>query len=54
MSSFVSRRRLLQLVGAGAAAGAVGPLLSGSPAHAAVPPLVPDTGVLASPSSSAR
>ncbi|MEU3548767.1 beta-L-arabinofuranosidase domain-containing protein [Streptomyces longwoodensis] len=49
MSSFVSRRRLLQLAGAGAAAGAVGPLLGGSPAHAAVPPVLPDTGVLASP-----
>jgi DUF1680 family protein len=49
MSSFVSRRRLLQLAGAGAAAGAVGPLLRGFPAHAAVPPVLPDTGVLASP-----
>ncbi|MFE2263027.1 beta-L-arabinofuranosidase domain-containing protein [Streptomyces griseosporeus] len=49
MSSSVSRRRLLQIAGAGAAAGAVGPLLGNSPARAAVPPVRADTGVLASP-----
>ncbi|MFF1506510.1 beta-L-arabinofuranosidase domain-containing protein [Streptomyces sp. NPDC058326] len=49
MSSSVSRRRLLHLAGATAAASAVGPLLGGSPAQAAVPPARPDIGSLASP-----
>ena len=49
MSSFVSRRRLLQVVGATAAASATGSFIGASPAHAAVPPARADIGVLAHP-----
>ncbi|MFF4173260.1 beta-L-arabinofuranosidase domain-containing protein [Streptomyces sp. NPDC001744] len=49
MPSSVSRRRLLQLAGATAAASAAGPLLGGSAARAAVPPARADIGTLASP-----
>ncbi|MER7195517.1 beta-L-arabinofuranosidase domain-containing protein [Streptomyces flaveolus] len=49
MSSSVSRRRLLQLAGATAAAGAVGPLAGTSPASAAASPARADIGALAFP-----
>ncbi|GGQ01408.1 beta-L-arabinofuranosidase domain-containing protein [Streptomyces roseolilacinus] len=57
MSSSVSRRRLLRIAGATAAATAAGPLApasagplaGGSPARAAVPPVRPDFGVRAHP-----
>ncbi|CAL9369238.1 hypothetical protein SUDANB1_00828 [Streptomyces sp. enrichment culture] len=49
MSSSVSRRRLLQAVGATAAASATGSFVCASPAHAAVPPARVDIGVLAHP-----
>lgn len=47
MSSHVSRRRILQIAGATAAASAAGPLLGGSPAQAAIPPVRADIGVRA-------
>ncbi|MFJ4501890.1 beta-L-arabinofuranosidase domain-containing protein [Streptomyces sp. NPDC088864] len=48
-SSSVSRRRLLQLAGATAAASAVGPLAGASPARAAGSPARAGIGVLSSP-----
>ncbi|MFJ4328527.1 beta-L-arabinofuranosidase domain-containing protein [Streptomyces tricolor] len=49
MSSSVSRRRLLQLAGATAAASATGSFIGASPARAAVPPARADIGVSAHP-----
>ncbi|MFJ3617424.1 beta-L-arabinofuranosidase domain-containing protein [Streptomyces iakyrus] len=49
MSSSVSRRRLLQAVGATAAASATGSSVCASPAHGAAPPARADIGVLAHP-----
>ncbi|MGO4425737.1 beta-L-arabinofuranosidase domain-containing protein, partial [Streptomyces sp. MCAF7] len=49
MSSSVSRRRLLQVAGATAAASATGSFIGASPAHAAVPPARNDMGVSAHP-----
>ncbi len=49
MSSSVSRRRLLQAVGATAAASATGSLVCASPAHGAAPPARADIGVSAHP-----
>ncbi|MFI8215939.1 beta-L-arabinofuranosidase domain-containing protein [Streptomyces sp. NPDC085932] len=49
MSSPISRRHLLQVAGATAAASATGSLLGGSAAHAAVPPARADIGVSAHP-----
>ncbi|WP_031014301.1 beta-L-arabinofuranosidase domain-containing protein [Streptomyces sp. NRRL F-5727] len=49
MSSFVSRRRLLQAAGATVAASAAGSLMGAAPAQAAVPPARADTGALAHP-----
>ncbi|WP_030735151.1 beta-L-arabinofuranosidase domain-containing protein [Streptomyces sp. NRRL S-31] len=49
MSSSVSRRRLLQVAGATAAASATGSLIGASPARAAVPPARADIGVSAHP-----
>ncbi|WP_033308687.1 beta-L-arabinofuranosidase domain-containing protein [Streptomyces iakyrus] len=49
MSSSVSRRRLLQAVGATAAAPVTGSVVRASPAHAAVPPARADIGVSAHP-----
>ncbi|MFC9947223.1 beta-L-arabinofuranosidase domain-containing protein [Streptomyces pratensis] len=49
MSPSVSRRHLLQIAGATAVVSAAGPLVDSSPARAAVPPALADTGVSASP-----
>ncbi|HWU04944.1 MAG TPA: beta-L-arabinofuranosidase domain-containing protein, partial [Streptomyces sp.] len=49
MSSSVSRRHLLRIAGASAAASAAGPLIDSSPARAAVPPAAAGIGVSASP-----
>ena len=49
MSSSVSRRRLLQIAGATAAASATGTFMGASPAHAAIPPARADIGVSAHP-----
>ncbi|WP_030854049.1 beta-L-arabinofuranosidase domain-containing protein [Streptomyces sp. NRRL S-475] len=49
MSSFVSRRRLLQAAGATVAASATGSFMGASSARAAVPPARADIGVLAHP-----
>ncbi|MFI8930845.1 beta-L-arabinofuranosidase domain-containing protein [Streptomyces sp. NPDC053474] len=49
MSSPISRRRLLQVAGATAAASATGSLIGGSPAHAAIRRAKADIGVSAHP-----